>query len=156
MNTGDLERRLADLEDRFAIEELRSAFARFTDERRWQDLAGLFTADGAFDPGEPVTGRAAIGEAASQLSDRWEFWWHYVSNGTVAVTGDTARGSAYFQAPFKEAGVSRTAMGRYEDELVKEDGGWRFRRRRLVFSSAASPGEGWGTVPEGMRSVAEA
>jgi len=39
---------MTDIEMLKAVEEIRQVEARYADEKRWADLAGLFTVDGTF------------------------------------------------------------------------------------------------------------
>lgn len=147
-----LEQRIAMLEDRAAIAELRARFCILADERRWAELAELFTEDGVFDVRGPVTGRAAILASVRGLEEVWDAWWHFTDTQTLEITGDSARGVAYFDAPFVAEGVSFTSMGRYDDEFARVDGGWLIARRALSFAWSAPVAEGWTSpLPEGLR-----
>jgi hypothetical protein len=45
---------MRNLETLDAIEDIRDLEARYADEKRWEDLAGLFTEDGWFRPFAPT------------------------------------------------------------------------------------------------------
>jgi hypothetical protein len=147
-----LEQRLARVEDRLELSELRARFCQYADERLWAELAGLFAEDAVFDVAGPVQGRAAILEFVSGLPERWERWWHFLSTETIQVDGDTASGLSYFDAPYVADGVSFSAVGRYDDTFVRENGEWRFATRVLSFAWTAPIADGWSApLPNGLR-----
>jgi hypothetical protein len=149
-----VERRLALLEDRFALAELRTLFCQYTDEQRWDDLVSLFAEDGVLEIRDAVEGRAAIREFVGHLPEVWQFWWHFISNETAEIEGDSAEGVSYFNAPFAMDGASMNALGRYDDSFVRVDGEWKFSRRVLSFAVSAPVADGWtGEIPEGLRSA---
>lgn len=146
-----LEQRIARLEDRAAISELRARFCVYTDEQRWDDLVALFTADGVLDVRGEVKGREAIRDAVGHLPELWESWWHTVDTEITEIDDDSATGIAYFDAPFVAEGESFNAIGRYDDSFARDDGEWRFSRRVLSFAVSAPLSAGWnGELPEGI------
>ena len=149
-----LEQRIRQLEDRCEISELRARFCLLTDDRRWEELAGLFTEDGVLDVRGPVQGRQAILDMVTHLPDVWQAWFHMVDTEMTEITGDTAEGIACFNAPFVADGTSFNALGRYEDGFARVDGAWLFSRRALSFAVSAPVSEGWSAeLPDGMRPV---
>jgi hypothetical protein len=71
----------SDIEVLKAVEEIRrleARYARYADEKRWADLAGLFTVDGTFTPQD------ADGKPLAVMSGRQ----HIVDSLTAAMTGD--------------------------------------------------------------------
>jgi hypothetical protein len=61
-----------------AIRRLEARYARYADEKRWADLAGLFTVDGTFTPQD------AAGKPLAVMSGRQEI----VDSLTAAMSGD--------------------------------------------------------------------
>jgi hypothetical protein len=68
---------MRDIETLDAIEDIRNLearYARFADERRWDDLAGLFTEDGWFRPqddeGNVIADMQGRAEISASLADR--------------------------------------------------------------------------------------
>ena len=68
---------MRDLETLNAIEDIRqleARYARYADEKRWADLAGLFTADGLFRPldvaGNEISRMSGREDIAAQLGSR--------------------------------------------------------------------------------------
>ena len=65
------------------------------------------------------------------------------ANSTVQVSGDTATGTTdYLFVRGGAEGIGIVSAGRYHDTLVREDGKWRFRERRITFLDA--PGSSGG------------
>jgi hypothetical protein len=60
---------------------------------------------------------------------------HMVSNHQVVLNGDEATCRCYLQAQHvrrdAEGGPNYIVAGRYQDQLVRTDAGWRIRRREL-------------------------
>jgi ketosteroid isomerase-like protein len=99
--------------------------------------ASIYTEDGVVEiVGNRTAGRAAIEDGMRQSFAAFELLQLIEHGGIVTVEGDTAkarwstvelgirRGSTYVSVIF----------GRYEDELVRRDDDWRFKRR--VFTMA--------------------
>jgi ketosteroid isomerase-like protein len=112
------------------------------DEATWVDL---FTADGEFqvrgrDSGSyTISGREELAAFAARHSRRPEaFHQHVVTQPVIDVDGDRATCiSRFFVIVMDgERPVVRT-FGTYHDELVREDGQWRFKVRRPEIDAAA-------------------
>jgi hypothetical protein len=63
---------------------------------------------------------------------------HHILNHVINVTGNTAKSTAYWFAltnntPQKD--VQLLYMGHYEDELVKQNGKWLFKKRKVFNES---------------------
>lgn len=134
-------------EDRARIEDLQS---RYMFALNWQDAeayAATFTEDGVLDwAGGVVEGRAAI--IAEVRGMRAHFarheqadapirparLRHFITNVTLSVEGDHARGRAYW---FELNNDARDrwpyvgGYGHYEDALRRVDGTWLFSRRKI-------------------------
>jgi hypothetical protein len=155
-----------DIEVLKAVEEIRrleARYARYADEKRWADLAGLFTVDGTFTPQD------ADGNPLAVMSGRQDI----VDSLTAAMTGDvtpihllltseidilspmTAHGIwAMADLVFRNddppahavatgnipAFKTMRGWGHYHVDYVKLDGAWYFSKRvqtrtRLEFSN---------------------
>lgn len=146
---SDLEARLRAVEDRQAIAELRAHYCHVLDARDWDALAELFTEDGEFRGLAHVTGRAAIHTFFSTtVQNLAEGFWHFCTNATVQLDGDTATGRTSMQYLSVKKGVSYVSAGHYDDDLRREDGVWRFRSRRITFYYFAPLSEGFVGAPQ--------
>jgi uncharacterized protein (TIGR02246 family) len=134
---AELEARIQRVEDRDAIQALFMRYRQCLDEKDFSGYAGLFSRDGEF--------VAAVGSAKGQAGIQ-EFVdgmrgslltavagddLHIVVNPEISVEGDTARArSTWIYLVRGEGGEPTLAkVGHYEDELIREDGEWRFARR---------------------------
>ena len=128
----------SNLEDKLAIRELLAEYCFRIDSDRADDMAALFTADGTWDTAFGVaTGRAAI---AAQLRDIIALvpgpaprWLHLCTNIVVHLAGDTGQVlSNWAVIEPGEAGIPRVgSTGAYRDEVVKVDGAWLFKYRKI-------------------------
>lgn len=114
--------------DRSAIRELVAGYALALDEGDIDQCLSLFTPDAEFKVyGRTFAGHAGIGkmfrDAPSGL--------HLTGVSRIDVRGDTA--TARSQVLFVRSGDLHLRPALYDDELVRTDGQWRFRRRRCQF-----------------------
>lgn len=143
-STLTLEERITRLEDIHEIGQLRARYCQALDDGRWEDLADTFTEDGAFVGLSTARGRAEMLEFFPQLnSSTVTSWWHFSSNETVELDGDTATGTTWLLQPCVVDGESQIAAGRYEDTMVRTAHGWRFQERRVSFFFWSSLESGW-------------
>jgi uncharacterized protein (TIGR02246 family) len=128
------------IEDRLAIGDLFVRYTTALDAGEVETVVDCFTADAALE--SPVIGviagrdaiRAFAGRFAAQRAAGTQFR-HLVTNiaADIEAGGDRARASAYLLVLITRDGQSRPLPpGRYECDLVKEGGQWRFSRR-VVF-----------------------
>lgn len=142
MNT--IEERLKLVEDQLEISQLRAHYCHLLDSRRWDEFVDLFTSDGVFEGLETVRGhdeiRAFFGERVPQLA---EDFWHFCTNGTVEISGDTATGRISMEYLSVTKGISFASAGHYDDVLRRVDGRWRFASRTITFYFLSPLSEGW-------------
>ena len=140
--TGSLEARLRQLEDKEQIAQLLVDYGRHLDSRDLAAYAALFAEDGEWVGGfGTVKGRASI-QAFMQKSlgagpNRGGSY-HIMSNFSISVSGDT--GAAWSRWTFitpGERGALIAQAGRYDDMFVREKGVWKFKRR--VASNDTAP-----------------
>jgi uncharacterized protein (TIGR02246 family) len=132
--------------DRAEIEELVVRYVTALDTLDADAYEGVFTADGEYDvTGRVYKGRAAIrkivtdlqaararNEAAGTPSAQL---YHVMSNSSIEILDATnARHQSYAQTVRLADNGQFVAgfMGRYEDVLVKVDGRWFIKSRKLV------------------------
>jgi len=129
--------RLQILEDREAIRMLLNDYGRTLDERDFAAYAGLFTEDGEWIGGfGRVQGPAAIqAEMEKQIGKEPQVPGksnhHIFINESIEVEGDTAH--ALSKWIFMVTGEGNRPvpvyLGHYDDQLVRMDGVWKFKRR---------------------------
>jgi uncharacterized protein (TIGR02246 family) len=127
------------LEDRLAISDLFVRYATALDEGDIETVVDCFVGDATLE--SPVIGviagreaiRAFVGRFAAQRAGGTQFR-HMITNvaAEIAPAGDRARATAYLLVLITRDGKSRPLPpGRYECEVVKEGGAWRFSRRTV-------------------------
>ena len=122
-------------DDRLDIMEAIARYSRCIDEPRWDDLPGLFAADCVVDCGPlgQYRGTEGVEKFVATLRSIGQMMRHYVANVTIRGEGDTARSHAYILAMVGAGpGQLTPTTGFYEDELVKRDGRWLLRHRKIL------------------------
>jgi len=135
-----LEARLRLVEDQGAIERLLKEYGRTLDARDFAAYAALFARDGEWKGAlGAYKGPAAIQatmekiftDAAADIPKGKNF--HVMSNFIIDVHGDRATARSTFIFYKMNGSVPEAAVaGRYEDELIRENGAWRFLRRTAL------------------------
>ena len=127
--------RLQQFEDKAEIERLLLDYGRHLDSRDFAAYGRLFAKDGEWVGGFGTAsggpaGIQAFMEKAMGTAPNKANNYHLLSNFVITVTGDTA--TAWSRWAFVVPGASGAAIaqaGRYDDQLVRENGRWRFKRR---------------------------
>jgi uncharacterized protein (TIGR02246 family) len=126
----------AQIEDRRAIDDLFTRYCCALDNGEVETVVGCFTVDAVLkSPVIDLQGHEAIrafaGRFAAQRAAGTQFR-HMVTNIAATIAGDRAQATAYLLVLISQDGNHRTLPpGRYECELVKERGQWRFSRRSV-------------------------
>ncbi len=132
-----------DLDELIAREAVRDLVARYNanaDSGRFDEVVELFMPDAVLElPDEVHEGRAAIAAMFASVRDRViasaptgvkPHLRHYTSTLQIDVDDPAhARSRCYF-AVLMPHGLDH--WGRYVDDFVRTDGGWRFARRRVT------------------------
>jgi uncharacterized protein (TIGR02246 family) len=118
--------------DAAALHDLVHRYAAYADDRRLDDLAGLFDAEGVLvTPGGTHLGREAIRLHLSAL-DRVEATQHLVAGEVFDARGEgEATGRVVTQAHHRTGERDHVWHVVYRDEYVRRDGRWLFRRRTM-------------------------
>jgi hypothetical protein len=141
--TQDLEARIARIEARIAISELRARYAFLVDQSHAEEAADLFTEDGEFHgPVKSYVGREQHLKHYSHQA--MSGMWHFVANEIIDIDGDAATGQCYCYMPCVFEGESYVCACRYDDVLVRHNGKWKFKRRTVTFYYFVPLKEGWG------------
>ena len=127
------------LEDKEAIRDLLLAYGRALDGRDTQAYADLFAADGAWSGGvgqarTPAGIKKMLDDLFGSSTGGFSKAHHVMANMAISVDGNTATASSRWMWMLGDADGSPMVMrsGMYEDELVREDGRWKFRSRRAI------------------------
>lgn len=142
--------RLRKVEDELAIGQLRARYCHLLDDMQWPEFVNLFTEDGVFQGLSKVQGHGALmhffGTEVPQIAERF---WHFCTNGTIDIQGDTATGriSMYYISITK--GVSYVSAGHYDDVVVRVNGEWKFKSRVITFYFYSKESEGFTGLPPG-------
>jgi uncharacterized protein (TIGR02246 family) len=125
------------VEERLAISDLFARYCCALDDGEADTVIACFTADAVLkSPVIDLRGTAAIrafaGRFAAMRAAGTQFR-HFVTNIAAEIDGDRARATAYLLVVISQDGSHRTLPpGRYECELVKDAGMWRFTRRTVL------------------------
>jgi len=128
---SDIEHRLAAIEARFAISELRSKYCWYTVRAMKDAVLDLFTDDALFEnsrtpASQPVAvrGRAALQDYFARMQPARRV--PLVMNEVTQVDGDVAEGTCAMMSVGDDG-----FCGHYIDQFRKVDGQWRFSSRRF-------------------------
>jgi hypothetical protein len=157
---------MSDIDVLKAVEEIRrleARYARFADEKRWADLAGLFTVDGTFTPqgtdGEPLavmSGRQGIVDSLTAAMSGDVTPIHLLLTSEIDILSATTAHGIWAMAdlvfrnddPLVPANApsdipafkTMRGWGHYHVDYLKIDGAWYFSKRvqtrtRLEFNN---------------------
>jgi uncharacterized protein (TIGR02246 family) len=134
------------LEEKEAIRDLMSAYCFHVDNGEFDQFAALFAEDGIFEAGPlgKLRGRKAIRDfIAAQVPRQGEgpARKHCTLNHLIRVNGSEAHADSYIVVLRASGeGIIASLAGRYEDLLLKVDGEWRFKLRRIHFDISGDLG----------------
>lgn len=125
---------LQQLIDRVEISELTARYNRCFDDQDAVAWAAVFVDDGTLEvsDGQTVRGREAL-RAMCEATGYGTV--HATTDAVVEIDGDSAKQvcTLILSRRRREPNASTFGLtGRYEDELVRTPGGWRFRRRTIT------------------------
>ncbi len=162
---------LQEVQDRLQIEQLWAKYALALDSADPELYASLFTADAYVEvDGQPYKGRASIQGLIRDIRNKLNIdalpadprgrkfgpIRHIVSGLTVDLNGNKATSESYWTEIIANGKNSQGVgnppsvlkMGRYEDELVKQNGHWLFSRR-IIMGDLQMPHPELSPVPPG-------
>ena len=154
---GTLEERVQRLEDLEEIRRLLEEYARCLDAGDHAAYAELFTEDGELDFARlgHAKDRAQLNAFFNRLEsqppqagDRQvplgiSFVKQYIHNHVIHLQGDRGTGFSYLEARPIYKGESYLVAARYDDEYVKQNGQWKFKKMGLVPHFMVPLREGW-------------
>lgn len=141
-----LEAKVQELEDLAAIRTLRFRFHECVNETRPEGMADLFSTEAELNYSHlgTVKGREKIVRFFQKgLSELVPFVKQYLHNHVVQVQGNSASGFSYLEATPVHKGESYVVAARFDDEYIKEDGTWRFKKVTLTPYFMMPLKEGW-------------
>jgi hypothetical protein len=116
-----------------AIQEISDLIGRYCmlfDDEDWAGLDELWTDDAAFVvEDQAFEGRAVLMEFLSHCLPSGYRTKHMISRPVVEIGDDGTTATARTDVVWIAANFENTILGRYEDDLVCDARGWRFRRR---------------------------
>jgi 3-phenylpropionate/cinnamic acid dioxygenase small subunit len=129
--------RVRTLEDREEINLLFMEYRRCLDEKDFSGYAKLFAregvwqADGLYAKGAEEIETLVDGMRGTLLTDEAGNDLHVVANPAIVIDGDraTARSAWIYLVRSESDDPSLCKVGHYDDELVREDGQWKFASR---------------------------
>lgn len=135
-------------DDIVAIQQLLNHYCHRLDGGDTEAVVALFAEDAVLIPeyegsGEHA-GRAAIRAWYSNYSRRvvaaTRGLRHKISTAAIEVNGDEAHSACYLDADSVDPGSGRRSLvgGRYLDRLVRREGRWLLRERRIVIDYAST------------------
>ena len=131
MTDTDLARQIQELADIEAIKQLKALYCYSIDDREVATLMERFTEDAVWDggPAGRYEGKAAIQQYLVDLPEVLSFAIHWVVNPLITVDGDSAQARWYLIEPCTGARSGRAlwGAGHYDDQMVREDGVWKFQ-----------------------------
>lgn len=148
---GDLEARVARIEDEAAIQRVMVAYTAYCDPYDGAGFAGLFTEDGVWESGDygRFQGRAAIKDFIDNVTDEIVWAAHHITNAdiTVAADGLSAFGTWYLlvfeNIADKGEQSGYLAMANYFVQFLKVDGVWQIQEIKPKTKSATVLHKGW-------------
>ncbi|GAA0476941.1 hypothetical protein GCM10009096_18490 [Parasphingorhabdus litoris] len=127
------------IEDRLAIRELHDTYCDAVLRTDPDDWGALWTEDAVWSlMGTEVVGRENIVNLWNGAMSQFDAVSFLGIPGSLEITGDTATGRYQTHEILVENGEPRIAGGRYDDEFVKIDGRWLYKKR--IFNVVAQLG----------------
>ena len=143
-----LESRIMDLEAADEIRNLKATYAAACDDNYNPDaIAALFVEDAVWESDGlgNFEGREAIREFFRGISSYFTFALHYGLNPKIEVAGDTANARWYLFMPctVSDGGRALWRAGIDDEEYVRVDGRWMFKRKKSTTIFNTPFEEGW-------------
>jgi hypothetical protein len=135
----ELRARVRVLEDREEIRNLLQEYRRTLDARDLRAFSALFAAQGTWSgkSGAATRPDGIFAMLSAQLPDNppapAATLWHWIGDPTIVVDGDRATAASLWMHVRRgdDDHPRLPTLGGYDDELIREDGRWRFLRRSV-------------------------
>lgn len=133
---------LSEISDRLEIQDLFARYSFAIDDRDWDALDHIFTADARIDYSEAGGASGSVSEMKRWLAsalERFPRYQHMVATTQLRLDGDQAESRTILFNPmvYRDAddGEQTFFIGLwYQDKLVRTSEGWRIAERRETFS----------------------
>jgi len=150
----DLDARIERIENAEQIRCLKAHYCDLCDDGYDADaLTALFTPDALWDGGElgVFEGIDRIHRFFANMPNVMSFAIHHITNSAIEVAEDnqSATGRWYLlqTATLNESNEAVWLTGRYKDELINDNGSWKFKRVNLKARFFSPYKEGWAETP---------
>ncbi len=150
----NIDQRLDRVESIEQIRSLKALYCELCDEGYDADgLCNLFTDDAVWDGGRlgRFEGRERLHRFFSNMPNVMSFAIHHVTNSAVELSddGQTAEARWYLlqMATLNSENKAVWLTGRYIDQLVLQQGSWKFQHTSLVARFFSPYDQGWAEVP---------
>jgi hypothetical protein len=125
---------IAEIADRMQIQQLLVDYASAIDQRRFDDLDGIFTPDAYIDyraMGGIDGNYPEVKAWLAEVLPNFPAYYHLLGNVDIRLSGDTAVGRTMCFNPMKlnSEGQILFCMLWYDDEFLRTPDGWRMTRR---------------------------
>jgi hypothetical protein len=165
MNQQEMVARLQAVEDMIQIDKLEKIYGYYLDNGMFQEVVDLFSDDAlSVEIGDRGVFRGKDGvrrffwnylgkEGKPRQPGDMAFHMHHQGVVDVALDGKTAKGRWYctmIQArPIEPGGPIRSVLGHgvYENEFIKENGKWKFKKLFFSLHYRSPIAEGWAETP---------
>ena len=149
-----LEATVRELLDRETVRDLRYRYHECINEGKFEEIADLFTDDGELDFAHlgKAKGHAEIRRFFTVINrppasgkQRPHITWvkQFIHNHTIHLHGDTGTGFSYLEAKPIYDGEAFFVAARYDDEYLRQDGQWRFKKMSIQPYFMVPFKEGW-------------
>ena len=140
-----LEAKVQQLTDAEEIRRLRFRYHECVNETKLAEIPDLFTDDGDLDFGYlgKAHGKAELKKFFDALPKLLSFVKQFIHNHDIDLQGSTGHGLSYLEARTVSKGESYMVAARYDDEYVKVNEQWKFKKMSLTPYFTVPLREGW-------------
>jgi ketosteroid isomerase-like protein len=118
---------------RAAISDLITAYCIAFDDQNWEGFSKLWTDDAAFVVEDRAfEGKPVLLDFLTTCLPAGYTSKHMISQSLIELADDSMSARASTDVVWIAANFTNAIVGRYVDDVVKQDGEWKFRRREEV------------------------